>query len=201
MLLAEAGFRFKVEPADLDEEALATRHDPRLLPQALAEAKAAAVAGRFSGETVVVLAADTVVYSSLGEVLNKPANAEDARRMLRTLSGSLHCVVTGFSAIRCNDGRCICGQVRSDVLMRPLSDAEVDDYVRSGSWEGKAGGYGVQDTPGSGLGHGDPFIESITGELTNIVGLPMPQVVDALLELGVWSQASSPSAADARSVP
>ena len=61
-------------------------------------------------------------------------------------------------------------------------------YLDTGAWEGKAGGYGVQDSPGSEIGTGDPFVESIGGELTNIVGLPMPQVIDALDDLGVERQ-------------
>ena len=185
-LLAEAGYAFAVEPADVDEDAFVGRVDPHDLPRRLAEVKADAVAARHAGEPVVVLAADTVVYSALGEVLNKPRDRDDARRMMRTLSGTLHRVVTGYCAVRCDDpARRRSGAVRSDVLMRPLGDAEVEAYLDTGEWTGKAGGYGIQDTPGKAIGAGDLFIESITGELTNIVGLPMPQVIDALEELGV----------------
>lgn len=185
MLLEEAGYQFTIEPSSVDEEAVARENDPLRLPAMLADAKAADVAEKHRGEAVVVLAADTAVYTSHGEVLGKPADAEDARRMLRALMGTLHRVVTGIALVRCNDGRRKSDLVRSDVLMRPLSDEEIEAYIKGGAWQGKAGGYGIQDTPGQDIGARDPFIESITGELTNIVGLPMPQVIDVLEELGV----------------
>ncbi len=184
-LLEEAGYRFQVEPANVDEEALAANAEALRLPEALATAKAEAVAGALANRPVVILAADTVVYGAGGELLGKPVDHEDARRMMRTLSGSLHQVVTGFCCLRSEDGARRSGMVRSDVLMRVLTEAEIEAYVASGDWEGKAGGYGIQDTPGLAIGAGDPFIEGITGELTNIVGLPMPQVIDALEGLGV----------------
>jgi septum formation protein len=184
-LLEEAGFAFLIEPAGLDEDVFSATSDPLRLPKVLAEAKAQAVAACHAGEPVVVLGADTVVYSSQGEVLGKPVDAADAGRMLRTLAGTLHRVVTGLCAIRCDDGRRRGELARSDVLMRPVSESEVTAYMASGAWEGKAGGYGIQDAPGRAIGSGDSFIESIGGELTNIVGLPMPQVIDILAELGI----------------
>ena len=184
-LLEEAGYAFDTEPPDADEEALGRGVEPAKLPVVLASHKAGVVAERHRGEAAVVLAADTVVYSSLGEPLGKPLDADDARRMLRLLSGSLHAVVTAFTCTRCDDGAGVAGRVRSDVLMRPLSEDEIEAYVASEAWRGKAGGYGIQDEPGQALGQGDPFIERISGELTNIVGLPMPQVIDALRTLGV----------------
>jgi septum formation protein len=188
LLLAEAGYQFDIEPPDVDETALAAGIPADALPRRLAEAKAGFVAAHHAGRRVVVLGADTVVYGAQGEVLGKPLDRADAGRMLRALSGSLHRVVTAVCCIRCDDGRERSTQVRSDVLMRPLSEAEIEAYLDTGEWEGKAGGYGIQDTPGRNIGEGDPFIESIGGELTNIVGLPMPQVIDLLDELGVAAQ-------------
>ena len=182
-LLQEAGYRFAIEPPGVDEEALAAGVDARRLPEHLAVAKARAVAARHLGDSVIILAADTVVYSSLGEVLNKPADRADAARMMRTLSGTLHRVVTGYCCIHSATGALLSGAVRSDVLMRALQEDEIQAYLESGAWEGKAGGYGIQDSPGRAIGSSDPFIERITGELTNIVGLPMPQVIDALSAL------------------
>ena len=179
-LLAEAGFAFDVEPSGVDEAALAAGVDPFELPQVLAVAKARDVAARHDGEAAVVLAADTVVYAA-GEVLGKPIGRADAGRMMRLLSGSLHSVVTGYCLLRRDANREVAGKVRSDVLMRPISDAEIALYLDGGAWQGKAGGYGLQDEPGG----RDPFVEQISGELTNIVGLPMPQVIDALGDFGV----------------
>ena len=184
-LLDEAGFSFEVEPSSVDETALSVSVDPFELPQTLAVAKARDVAARHDGEAAVVLAADTVVYAA-GEVLGKPADRADAARMMRLLSGSLHSVVTGHCLIRCDTKQQVAGKVRSDVLMRPISVDEIETYLDTNQWRGKAGGYGLQDEPG-GRDAGGPFVEQISGELTNIVGLPMPQVIDALAELGIAS--------------
>lgn len=184
-LLEEAGYRFEVEPADIDEHLAARGITCDHLPELLAQKKADAVAERHAGEAVVVLAADTIVYSAQGEVIGKPVDKEDARRIIRTLAGTLHSVVTGFCCVRCKGNGRRVGSARSEVLMRPLSAAEIETYLATGHWQGKAGAYGIQDTPGMEIGAGDPFIERIGGELTNIVGLPMPQVIDALEDLGV----------------
>lgn len=184
-LLQEAGYRFDVEPANIDEQRAAGGIRPGSLPEFLAEKKAVAVVQRHAREPVVVLAADTVVYTSGGQVLGKPADRDDARRIIRTLAGTLHSVVTGFCCVRCPDNQRRIGAARSDVVMRPLSANEIETYLDTGHWQGKAGAYGIQDTPGRQIGAGDPFIERIGGELTNIVGLPMPQVIDALEGLGV----------------
>ena len=180
-LLAEAGYDFDVEAAGLDEAAAGRGVLPHRLPRALAEAKADVVAARHADEAVVVLAADTVAYTATEEVLGKPLDRDDAKRMLRALSNTSHAVVTGWAAIRIDDGRRLGGHVRSDVVMRDLSDRDLDHYLDTGEWRGKAGAYGVQDGPGG----PDPFVLRIEGELTNVIGLPMPQVVEALAELGV----------------
>ena len=177
-LLAEAGFVFDVVAADVDEDALSVGVGPRELPRVLAEAKAKAV--EVAG---VVLAADTVAYAADGTVLGKPTDAEDCRRMLRMLADTQHKVVTGF-CVR-GGGRLVSKAVKSDVIMRPLTDADIDAYVATGQWRGKAGGYGIQDEPGTGQGR-DPFVERLEGELTNVIGLPMPQVIDALADFGIF---------------
>ena len=180
-LLEEAGYDFTIEPADVDEERLAAKLDAKEVPQALAEAKADRVARQHVGERVVVIGADTVVYSSTGDLLGKPVDRDDARRMMRILSNSVHQVVTGYAAVRCDDGRRVAGRVRSDVTMRPITDEQIEAFLDTTEWQGKAGGYGIQDGPGG----PDPFVEEVGGELTNVVGLPMPQIVDALRDLGV----------------
>ena len=184
-LLEEAGYRFDIEGADVDETDRTGAATPLRLAEALAELKAQAVAQKHAGEPVVVLAADTIVVSATGEVLGKAADRADARRILTILAGTLHRVITGLCALHCQDGRRIIASAVSDVLMRPLSKSEVEAYLDSGQWQGKAGAYGIQDEPGTQIGEGDPFVESIGGELTNIVGLPIPQVIDALKDLGV----------------
>lgn len=186
-LLAEAGLRFEIEPADIDEEAAGRGVSLDRLAETLAAAKAQAVAKRHTGLAVIILAADTIVISASGHLLGKPADRADARRILQALSGTVHHVITGYSCVRCDEGNrnAITGQQRSEVRMRPLSSDEIEAYLETGQWEGKAGAYGIQDTPGQRIGEGDPFIQSISGELTNVVGLPMPQVRSALQAMGI----------------
>jgi len=173
-LLHEAGYDFQVHPADIDED----DHPPGLLPgdlaQWLAVQKADAIAPRFAG--AVVLAADTVV--AFGDViLGKPDDADDARRMLRLLSGSTHMVVTGIAVARPSNGFRDAARVISAVNMRAMSSQEIDRYVASNDWQGKAGGYGIQDN--------DPFVTRISGSHTNIVGLPMDETRVMLAAAGV----------------
>ena len=179
-LLTEAGYAFTVAPADVDEQKLGEGIEPRSLALHLARAKATAASRTLTG-TTVVLAADTIVRGPAGEVIGKPTDLDDARRILKLLSGTRHGVVTGWRTVRLDDGRSLQGQVRSDVIFRDLSDGDLEAFLATNLWQGKAGAYGLQDTPGG----PDPFVESIEGELSNVVGLPMPQVVEALDELGV----------------
>ena len=174
-LLREAGYAFDVDPADIDEDDV----PPGLLPAGIAEhlafAKAQVVAARrHPGD--VVLAADTVV--ALGDrPLGKPLDAGDARRMLRLLGGTTHHVVTGVCAVRRDADFVRRTCVTSAVHMRQLTDQEIEAYVASNEWQGKAGGYGIQDQ--------DPFVTRIAGCHTNIVGLPMTDTRRLLAEAGI----------------
>lgn len=173
-LLRDAGYEFLIEPPNIDEETYAPALMPLDLARYLAFEKAKAVAGRFPDD--VVLAADTVV--AFGDrPLGKPADAAEAKRMLTLLSGTTHIVITGV---------CIMGRkteyeqtraVMSAVKMRRLSPNEIDAYVAGGEWQGKAGGYGIQDY--------DPFVTRMSGSHTNIVGLPMEVTTAMLAGLGI----------------
>jgi septum formation protein len=175
-LLRDAGYAFIVSPADIDESA----YPPGLLPGDIAEflavAKAHAVAEIFPND--VILAADTVV--ALGErPLGKPADAADAREMLRMLGGTTHQVITGVAVFRRSVNLLLQSHVTSSVHMRALTDAEIDAYVASDDWRGKAGGYGIQDR--------DPFVTRTSGCHTNIVGLPMTETAKLLAKAGIAS--------------
>ena len=179
-LLREAGYDFVVQPADVDED----DHPPRILPADLAEylavQKARAVASRPQFRNDVVLAADTVV--AFGDrPLGKPADAADARRMLELLSGTTHIVITGVSVVRQATNHAARGRVMSAVRMRPLTADEIARYVAGNGWQGKAGGYGIQDE--------DPFVTRTAGCHTNIVGLPVPEAQRLLAEAGVVPKA------------
>jgi len=172
-LLRQAGYEFAVFPANIDEDSY-----PTLLPIELARhlsfEKAKAVAARFPND--VVLAADTVV--AFGDrALSKPEDAEDARRMLTLLSGTTHIVITGVTLMQKESEVQQTRAVMSAVRMRPLTPQEIDGYIAGNQWEGKAGGYGIQDD--------DPFVIKMSGSQSNIVGLPMEVVEKMLSEVNV----------------
>ncbi len=166
-LLAAAGFEFDVDPADVDE----TRHPdeaPAAYVERIARAKAAAVAARHQGRTVV--AADTLVLVD-DAPLGKPADAADAARMLRLLSGRSHEVWTGVAVAR--NGRTRYALERTQVWIRALSDAEIAWYVESGEPFDKAGAYAIQ-------GLASRFVPRIDGSWSNVVGLPVATVLQLL---------------------
>jgi septum formation protein len=181
-LLREAGYEFVVHPANIDED----DHPPGILPGDLAEylavQKANAVAAQFPQD--VVLAADTVV--AFGDTpLGKPADAADARRMLELLGGTTHIVITGLAVVRAAASHTARSRVMSAVRMRPLTPVEIARYVAGNEWQGKAGGYGIQDD--------DPFVTRIAGCHTNIVGLPLPEARRLLAQAGVTPATPAPS--------
>jgi septum formation protein len=139
--------------------------------RAFALRKARHVAARVERGTV--LAADTLIDLD-GELLGKPADAADARRMLERLSGRAHRVHTGVALVHRPDGREMDGVATSTVVFRPLSAAEIERSVVSGEPFGKAGAYAIQ-------GGAREFVARLDGELDNVIGLPMA-LVRTLLE-------------------
>jgi septum formation protein len=171
-LLSEAGYTFTVEPTNIDETVPADML-PSDVALHLAQAKANTAAHKFPD--AVVLGADTVVAFG-DQVLGKPADAADARNMLGLLAGTTHIVITGVCVVHLNADFTKCRHMMSAVKMRALTRLEIDRYVDSNQWRGKAGGYGIQDS--------DPFVTRLSGSHTNIVGLPMTLVRDLLAEAG-----------------
>lgn len=175
-LLAQIGITPDlVEPADIDETPLA-RERPRQLAERLAAGKADAVAERHPGD--FVLAADTVV--ALGHrVLEKPADADEAKKFLQRLSGRRHRVIGGFAVIA-PGGKAVVKSVVTQVRFRRLSDHDISAYIATGEWQGKAGGYAIQ-------GAAAAFIPWINGSYTNVVGLAVSEVAGLLSGLGYGS--------------
>ncbi len=161
-ILTRAGIPFTVRPADISEEA-APGEEPRHHVERLAREKAEAVEAA-PGE--VVLGADTVVVVD-GQILGKPAGAEDARRMLSALSGREHEVMTGI-CLR-GRGRAIVRTEVTRVRFVPLTPADIDAYIASGEPMDKAGAYAIQ-------GLASKFIDRIEGCYFNVVGLPIALV-------------------------
>jgi septum formation protein len=158
-LLTAAGIEFTISAADVDETPRAGEN-PRDYVLRVAEEKARAVDGD------LVLAADTTVVLD-NEIMGKPADAGDAARMLRALSGNRHEVLTGVALKRA-------GRIESDVAstavwFAPLSGQEIANYIASGEPMDKAGAYGIQ-------GLASRFIDRIDGSYSNVVGLPVALV-------------------------
>jgi septum formation protein len=173
-LLERIGLAIEILPADIDE----TPRDgesPSGYVARIARAKALAVA-RPAGRWV--LAADTTVTID-GAILGKAETADEAAAMLRRLSGRTHQVLTGFVLVgeRAGDPCIRDGLVASDVVMIELPAATVDDYVASSDWRGKAGAYALQ-------GIGAALVRAVHGSVTNVIGLPLAEVIEALREVG-----------------
>ena len=172
-LLARVGIDVEIAPADVDESS-PTGESAAGCALRLAAAKAHAVAARMSGRWV--LAADTVVEID-GDLLAKPADEAEAAAMLRRLSGRTHRVVTGFALIGPGGAPPVLRAVTTEVDLRLVSDRDVAGYVASREWEGKAGGYAVQ-------GIAAAFVVAIRGSITNVVGLPLAEVLVELERAG-----------------
>ena len=168
-LLARAGYRFDVAPADVDERPR-DGEEPGRLVRRLAWRKAKVVADRHPG--AVVLGADTVVVVDDDVVLGKPDGDADAARMLRRLSGRKHRVATGV-VVRAPHRR-RAGVCWTDVFFRALSARDVAWHAASGEAADKAGGYAIQ-------GRASRFVTRIDGSYANVVGLPV-HLVDRLLD-------------------
>ncbi|MGO8991562.1 MAG: Maf family protein [bacterium] len=172
-LLKQVGLDFEVVPSRVIEDFLRTE-SPQDHVIRLAEAKAMQVATNYPSRWVI--AADTVVYID-GSILGKPKSQEEATGMLRRLSGREHWVLTGFSVCHSVKKKSDQGAVRTAVKVKSLTPEEIEWYVQTGEPFDKAGGYGIQ-------GIGSFMIESIHGSYTNVVGLPLCELIQMLLRLG-----------------
>ena len=183
MLLAEAGLRFRIEPANLDEKAL-PGEAPANQAARLAREKARCIAARWAGDTpCIVLAADTLVL--LGErVLGKPAGPREAEAHLASLSGRTHRVITGVAVMHSDDLVPSEISVESEVTMRPASAAEIRAYVATGEPLDKAGAYALQ-------GQGRRFVERVVGSESNVIGLPMQETLQLLRSFGLVASSTS----------
>ena len=197
-LLEGLGLAFNVVPSGIPEDGA---EGPALeTAPALALAKAREVAARVGAGAVrgadpriecgppiphsafrnlqcLVLAADTIVECE-GKALGKPADAAEARAMLRALGGRTHQVVTGVALVDAASGRAETATAVTDVTFRKLTDAEIAAYIETGEPYGKAGAYAIQ-------GLGGLFVEGIRGSPSNVIGLPVTLVQDLLRRFGL----------------
>jgi septum formation protein len=176
-LLEQLGLALVVAAAEIDETPLPGER-PADYVRRVAGAKCDAVAAARAGSPLPVLAADTTVVAP-GDagpmILGKPADADDARRMLARLAGRRHEVATAYR-IRVAD-KLVERTVTTVVGFRALTPAEIEAYVASGEWRGKAGGYAVQGIAGA-------FVTELRGSHTNVIGLPLAEVLADLQAAG-----------------
>src|SRR4029079_10214975 len=161
-LLTRYGYTFSVQPAAIEEPLEAGHGDARSYVQQIAWLQAAGVAAIVKDG--VVLAADTVGWMH-GRPVLKADDEPDARRILKMLAGSVHELWTGVCLWRRPDDVQLAWQELSRVRMKPLSDAEIDDYLKTRQWVGCSGAYAIRE-------EGDPLL-TVEGSVTNVVGLPM----------------------------
>jgi septum formation protein len=171
-LLRQLGLTFEILPSNVDED-IKEGEDPRRHVLRLARSKAEEVAK--SRSNCIVIGADTIVVLD-DEILGKPKDEEEACAMLSRLSGREHLVFTGFCVIVPPNGVAYCDAVDTRVRFKHLSAEEIRGYVRTGETVDKAGAYAVQ-------GKGSYMIKEIQGSYTNVVGLPLCELVDVLARL------------------
>ncbi|NTV82216.1 MAG: septum formation protein Maf, partial [Candidatus Aminicenantes bacterium] len=164
-LMARVAPEFRVFPTDVDESAIAEK-DPLAFAIAAAVLKAKTAAEAFPEANVI--GADTVVALGL-RILGKPVDREDARAMLRALSGRRHRVITGLAFYRKAEDRLLTGYDLTYVTFRELTDAMIDGYLDQGTFLDKAGAYAVQEI-------GDAFVARMKGDYDNVVGFPVEKV-------------------------
>lgn len=194
-LLAGANYDFAVfPPEDVEEEAPQYTDKPHRVVRANAERKARAVFEKIRGEeetflfphdkgeyTIpLILGCDTIACvpapsrgEGVCEILGKPADRADAERMLRLLSGKEHFVLTGIAILVFRIGHCFSEHDKTTLVMDKLTDEQIESYLNSGEWQGKAGAFGYQD--------GNSWLHVVSGSESNIVGLPM-ELLDRVLD-------------------
>lgn len=183
-LLRQVGLSFKVVPSTVEEKV--TKTEPQEVVEELSYQKAVDVCGRLTEEgkeDFTVIGADTVV-SCWGEILGKPKDREDAKRMLSRLQGSSHQVYTGVTLAWKNRGvspmYCTFSEC-TDVTMYPMTEDEIQEYVDSGEPMDKAGAYAIQGLCAA-------HIQGICGDYNNVVGLPVGRVCQELKKRGLLGE-------------
>lgn len=185
-LLRQLGLRFEIyaptageDPEDAAPEGPAQGEDAvraaEIAARRLAQAKASAAAGRH--KDALVIGADTIVVEGR-QFLGKPRDADEARAMLRQLSGKGHHVVTAIALVRTSPALRLVDSTTTAVWFRELSDDEIARYVASGEPIDKAGAYGIQ-------GRAAAFVERIEGDYFTVVGLPLAMTAKLLIDAGV----------------
>ncbi len=162
-LLKQIGLSFIVHPSGVDEDSFQTS-SPEEHVLTLSKKKALEVAKNYPD--AIIISADTIVVLD-GEIISKPKDQEEAKLMLKKLSGKTHRVYTGFTILDTKTNKIYSDFEVTDVKFREIDEDEIDEYVATGSPLDKAGAYGIQDD------YGAVFVERINGCFYNVVGFPL----------------------------
>lgn len=181
-LLAGQGLCFEVCPSRLREPAPEPAEAPEIYARRMARIKGEDIAAKRPDQTVI--SADTIVVRE-GRILGKPRNAAHALHMLSELAGNWHDVITGFCILHVREKISQCHAVTTRVHMIPASAAMLRAYIATEEPMDKAGAYGIQ-------GAGAFLVDEVRGSYTNVVGLPLPEILRILLACEVIAPAASP---------
>ena len=173
-LLKQAGLQFKVIPSQVDESTVPMT-SPESYVKILAEQKARDIARQYPDNYVI--GADTIVLMD-GTILGKPRSRDEARQMLARLSGKTHQVLTGFAVCCATKSYSYSDTIKTDVRFKNLAPEEIEWYIHTPEPFDKAGAYAIQ-------GLGTILVKSINGSYTNVVGLPVCEVIELLLTEGI----------------
>lgn len=169
-ILKRLGIDFGIEVSGV-EEIVDGEPGEVVLENALLKARA--VAERFENSIVIGCDTDVVLED---KVIGKPGTRVDAKEYMRRLSGRSHCVYSGLALVGPAVGEVRTGVSRSTVTFRDLSEPEIDRYLDSGEWQGRAGGYAIQ-------GRGSALVSEVKGDISNVIGLPVGLLLDLAPEL------------------
>jgi septum formation protein len=173
-LLEQAGLKFLVIPSRIDESKIPLC-SPETYVRVLSEAKADDISKKYPEKWVI--GADTIVLKN-NDILGKPRSKDDARTMLKQLSGQVHQVLTGYAVCCKAKNKMFSETIKTDVLFKNLTHDEIEWYVHTREPFDKAGSYAIQ-------GLGTFLVKSINGSYTNVVGLPVCEVIEFLIKEGV----------------
>ena len=174
-LLEKIGLRFEVEPSNYEED-MSSQLSPDELAKSISLEKARIVARKH--RNAIVIAADTFIVFK-GKIMGKPNTEAEARKMLSTLKGKSHSVITGFTILDTDENKVVSRSVETIIHIKNLTPEEIDAYVRSKEPLDKAGAYAVQ-------GLGSVIVERIEGDYFNVMGLPLSALAEGLKEFGVY---------------
>jgi septum formation protein len=173
-LLEKIGLKFEVEPSNYAED-MHSKLNPDELARAISLGKARAVASKH--KNAIVIAADTFIVFR-GKIMGKPNTEAKARKMLMTLKGKSHSVITGFTIMDTEENKVLTKSVETVIHIKKLTPKEIDAYVKSKEPLDKAGAYAIQ-------GLGSVIVERIEGDYFNVMGLPLSALAESLKEFGI----------------